>query len=339
MLGWFRSFFAPPAPRAVTAVHAHAAPSRAPQPAAPEPKPALPTKSGLGLDQESVQGQGLQAREQKLLARVGLRVERRQIELPQLPSTSSGAIDLCSRPHVEINDIVALVERDPVLTSELLRTANSVLYVGNEPAQTLHDAVLRVGLRTLRSMLYAVSVRGSLLGDRSLSTYAEEVWRQSSSCAAIARTLAKPLGMDAERAYLIGLLHDVGKLPLLAMLRKAVTKESEVTPALVGRMFRQYHEEAGAALAHAWRMPEELVEVAGKHHDFASNARNGPAAALASLSHKLDLNLSLGFEEQFRALVHAPEFDFLAVASERRQGLLALAQAAFEAQLGEHSAR
>jgi putative nucleotidyltransferase with HDIG domain len=336
MLAWIRSLFVarPPAPRA-PALRAPAA-----QPAAPaaEPQAPLPARSGLGLDHESLQG-SMQEREQRLLARVGLRVERRQIELPQLPSTSIGAIDLCARPHVEISEIVALIERDPVLSSELLRVANSVLYAGNEPAQTLHDAVLRVGLRTLRSMLYAVSVRGAILGDRSLSTYAEEVWRQSSSCAAIARTLAKPLGLEAERAYLIGLLHDVGKLPLLAMLRKAANKESEVTPALVGRMFRQYHEEAGAALARAWRLPEELIEVAARHHDFAANTRHAGSAALASLVHKIDLFLSLGSEDEFRALVHAAEFEQLAVAVERRHGLLLQAQAAFEAQLAEPSAR
>jgi len=330
MLAWIRSLFiARPVPK----------PERraAPQ-AAPEPKPALPTKSGLGLDHEPAHGGGLQGREKQLMARIGLRVERRQIELPQLPSTSGGAIDLCSRPQVEIHEIVALVERDPVLTSELLRVANSVLYVGNEPARTLQDAVVRVGLRTLRSMLYAVSVRGSLLGDRSLSVYAEEVWRQASSCAVLARTLAKPVGMDAERAYLIGLLHDVGKLPLLAMLRKAVNKESDVTPALVGRMFRQHHEEAGAALAHAWRLPEELEAVAARHHDFAHNEQHARAAALASLVHKLDMALSLGFEDEFRALAQAAEFDVLAVAPERREPLLAQARAAFESQLSEAGA-
>jgi len=333
MLAWIRSLFVSrPVP----------VPTRAPaQPAAaqamPEPKSALPTKSGLGLDREPAHGASLQGREQQLLARVGLRVERRQMELPQLPSTSGGAIDLCSRPQVEIHEIVALVERDPVLTSELLRVANSVLYVGNEPARTLQDAVVRVGLRTLRSMLYAVSVRGSLLGQGSLSVYAEEVWRQASSCAAIARALAKAAGMEAERAYLIGLLHDVGKLPLLAMLRKAVSKESDVTPALVGRMFRQYHEEAGAALAHAWRLPEELEAVAARHHDFAHNPQHARAAALASLAHKLDMALSLGFEEEFRALARAEEFDFLAIAPEQRAQLLSQARAAFEAQLGEQA--
>src|SRR6185503_13005212 len=104
--------------------------------------------------------------------------------------------------------------------------------------------------------------------------------------------------------------------------RKAVNKESEVTPALVGRMFRLYHEEAGAALARAWRLPEELVEVAGKHHDFAAHTQHGAAAALASLVHKLDLYLSLGAEEDFRGLVHAAEFEFLAVAPEKRVTLL-----------------
>jgi len=300
--------------------------------------PALPARKALGLDRLPAEGQGLQAREQQLLARVGLRVERRQIELPQMPSTSSGAIELCARPHVEIHEIVALVERDPVLTSELLRIANSVLYAGNEPATTLREAVLRVGLRTLRSMLYAVSVRGALLGDRSLATYAEEVWRQSSSCAAIARALAKPLGMDPDHAFLIGLLHDIGKLPLLAMVRKAALKESEVTPALVGRMFQLHHEEAGAALAQAWRMPAELVEVARRHHDFANNAAHGRPAALASLAHKIDLDLSLGFEDEFRALADAPELEFLGVPAERRPALLALARAAYEAQQSEHGA-
>jgi HD-like signal output (HDOD) protein len=145
--------------------------------------------------------------------------------------------------------------------------------------------------------------------------------------------------MEPEHAFLIGLLHDVGKLPLLAMLRKAASKESEVTPALVGRMFRLYHEQAGAALAQAWRMPEELVEVARCHHDFTRNAGHARSAALASLAHQVDLNLSLGFEDEFRALVNGPELDYLGMALDRRPVLLALAQAAYEEQLGEHAAR
>lgn len=341
MLDWIRSLFRGRRSAAPVRAGRRAAVSTQPtqaRVAAPQPRTALPSPSGMPLDHQPSHSKTLREREHQLLARVGLRVERRQIELPQLPSTSLGAIDLCARPHVEISEIVALVERDPVLSSELLRVANSVLYAAREPAHTLSEAVVRVGLRTLRSMLYAVSVRGAILGERSLSAYAEEVWRQSSSCGAIARALAKPLGMEPERAYLLGLLHDVGKLPLLAMLRKAANKESDVTPALVGRMFRQYHEEAGAALARAWRLPAELIEVAGNHHDFARHTEHRAAAALACLVHRVDLFLSLGSEEDFRGLVHAPEFEALGVPQERRQEWLSISLAAFEAQLGERSA-
>lgn len=315
---------------------ARAAQGESREPAGAAPRAALPAREpGMGLDHERTHARTLAERETELLARLGWRIERGELELPQLPSTSLAAIDLCARPHVEIRDLVALIERDPMLSSELLRLANSVLYAANEPAQTLNEAVLRVGLRTLRSMLYSVSVRGAILREGNLSVYAQEVWRQSSSSAAIARALAGPLRLDKERAYLIGLLHDVGKLPLLAMLRKEAAKESEITPALVGRVFRMHHEAAGAALARAWKLPEELAEVAGNHHRFETNLGHGEAAALASLAHKFDLHLSMNSEEELRALVRTREMDFLGVDEPRRHTLVARAQEAFELQLSE----
>jgi hypothetical protein len=85
-------------------------------------------------------------------------------------------------------------------------------------------------------------------------------------------------------------------------------------------------------------MPAELVEVAGRHHDFTRNAGHPRSAALASLAHQIDLDLSLGFEDEFRDLVNAPELDYLGMALERRPEVLALARAAYEAQLSEHGA-
>src|SRR5262245_25495595 len=111
MLAWLRSLFATPRPAPPARVaRAAVEPPSAPLAPESEPAPALPAPSGMALDHEPAHGRLLKEREQKLLARVGLRVERRQLELPQLPSTSLGAIDLCGRSHVEISDIVALIE-------------------------------------------------------------------------------------------------------------------------------------------------------------------------------------------------------------------------------------
>jgi HD-like signal output (HDOD) protein len=135
--------------------------------------------------------------------------------------------------------------------------------------------------------------------------------------------------MDPEKAFMIGLLQDIGKIALLTILRRAVTSSADVTPALVGRLFRHYHERAGAAVAKAWMLPEELTSVAAAHHDYASNESFPRSAALAYLAHKLDLYLSLEDEDGFRALVESDVMDFLEVSPQARWRIIDRARAAY----------
>jgi putative nucleotidyltransferase with HDIG domain len=326
-----REAAAPPRALASEAVHGREPELRT------TPRARLPVRApGLGLDHARSHAGSLAVREQAALDRIGERIDRGQFELPQLPSTSLAAIESCARPNVEIRELVRLIEGDPVLSSALLRTANSAAYAAAQPVETLDAATMRIGLRSLRSMLYSISVRGAILSNKSLGSYAEEVWRQASSMAAIARALATPLRLDPERAYLIGLLHDIGKLPLLGLLGQE--KDCSPTQALVGRLFLGYHEAAGAALARAWKLPAELGEVAGNHHDFASNESHVEAAALASLVHKLDLFLSLDAGGEYGALVRAGEMDCLEADEATRHEILQRAREAFERELTASSA-
>ena len=58
-------------------------------------------------------------------------------------------------------------------------------------------------------------MRGAILKGHLLGEYAEEVWRQALSVAGIARAIAPELGIEAEHAFMLGLLQDVGKVALL----------------------------------------------------------------------------------------------------------------------------
>lgn len=272
----------------------------------------------------------LAEREIELLARIGRRIERGQFELPHLPSTSTALINMASKPSVDIKDLVVMIGADPVLSSELLKTANSALYGAQEPAETISQAVVRIGLRSLRTMILSISMRGAILRDKGLSNYAEEVWRQSYSVASIARAIAKPLRADPEKAFLLGLLADIGKVSLLAMLRRELQPNVSLSSALIGRLFQRYHEIAGEALARAWHLPDEIVSVAGCHHRFLENTKNPRSAALVSLAHKLDLYLSLDSEPDYRNLVHAPEMDHLQLTDEQRHAVITIAQSTFE---------
>jgi len=271
----------------------------------------------------------LPEREKRLLENIARRIEAGDLELPQLPSTSLAVIDMTSRSATEMSDIVRTIESDPVLSSELLKTANSVLYAGAEPVDTIAQSVMRIGLRNLRTLMFSLSMRSAVLRDKRLSSYAEEVWRQSFSMASIARAIAKPLGVEPDRAFLQGLLADIGKVSLLAMLRRELQKNTDVSPALVGRVFYLYHETAGARLAKVWRLPEEIQSVIGCHHNFEKNEHNPNEAALVCLANRLDLLLARGDENEYRNAIHAPEMDFLELDVELRRTVLEAARGAF----------
>ncbi len=271
----------------------------------------------------------LEGEDDDILWRLSEHIEKGRFEIPQLPSTSFAAIEMCNRASADVKEIAELITTDPLLSGDLLRVANSVLYAAQEPAVTLHEAVMRVGLRALRSLILSASMRSVLLSSRGLAHYAEEVWRQSVSVAMIAREIAEPLGFEKEKAYALGLLHDVGKVALLAMLGKELTGVGDLTPALVGQVFLKLHERAGAAMARAWRLPEEICSVAGSHHDLGANLEHPRSAALAHLCHSLDLHLSLDDEQGYRELVHSPAFDFLGAQEPVRHRVLALGHEAY----------
>jgi len=321
-----------------------------------EPKPALPadtfqdsltdlaignaSRSGIGhLDDEGKISVVLVGADEDLLWNIERRIERGRFQLPQLPSTSMAAIELTNHPSADIVELSQMISSDPLLCSELLKMANSARYAAEVPAETLHDAIMRIGMRTLRSMIFSVSMRGVILRGHGLSESAEEVWRQALSLAAIARAIAKEVRTDPDKAFMLGLLQDIGKVALLTMLREEIRERSDVNPALVGRMFHRFHERAGAAMATAWRLPAELASVAGCHHDYKANQEFPQSAAVANLVHQLDLYLSLGDGERFRALARSDMLDFLGVPAPARGRILVLAKEAFDKAHAEHVAQ
>jgi len=343
MLAWMRGLLGlseQPVPIRRAPTRIGMGPCSGPPPALPQRSPGA-RSSGPAAPVEAARGVGnldrpqavtviLEGPQEKLLWRLSQRVDTGEYDLPQLPATTLSALELAGRPSAEVAALVELISADPLLSSELLRLANSALYSASTPVESLHQAVMRVGLRALRGLIFSASLRGALLGDRVLREYAEEVWRQALSVARVARAIARPLGRDPEQAYVLGLLHDLGKVALLALLREEGKQGSDLTTALVGQVFHTLHEKAGAAMARAWKLPAAVASVAGRHHDLGADHSHRQEAALAQLAHQLDLLASLGDEPGFTALLEHLAFDILEVTPAARQAALVAARSALE---------
>ncbi len=319
LIGWFKRVLFPVPATPQREAPSQQRPGDAPLPTRTEnkPSPAALMRPVVGpLDGEENMKVVLESPEEELLWRLSQRIESGKLDIPMLPPTSVAALEMVNRPSVEVRQLVEAIERDPLIASELLRMANSALYATAAEASSVQQAVMRVGLKTVRNVIFGAAMKSSLGNARRLNEYAEEVWRQAQAVAIVARTLSGSAGIDREQGYLIGLLHDLGKIALLGMLQTEMKDMGRLTPALVGRAFRTFHERAGRAMALDWKLPAEIVSVAGCHHDFAANVEHPREAALAKLAHEVDLRLSLRDDIGLRALVDSPALTQLGIADE-----------------------
>jgi len=293
--------------------------------ALPMPEPVTETV----LESPQILSGPLLTRQREILDRIGERIERGQFDLPHLPSTSMVVMDLAANPSSEIPEIVETLSTDPVLSTRLLRMANSALYATQEPVETIHEAIMRVGMRELRSLILALSMRQVIFRNGKLTNYAEETWRQAYSVAVISRSIAEPCSMPADKLFLLGLLHDVGKIALLSMLQREIKDTQDVTPTLVGRAFLEYHEHTGSLMAEGWKLSEEFISVAGCHHNYENNEQYARSAAVVSLAHRLDMNLSSGDASVYWRASSYPELEFLGLNPDAQTALIATAHEAF----------
>lgn len=170
-------------------------------------------------------------------------------------------------PLADIGRITRAVGLDPLISSKLLRLANSVAYCANgKPIADIGIAIQRLGIEVVRTISLAVAM-DQMLNARRVAGFqrlSREVWEHSVHVAAIARVLARRLGrINPDEAMLAGLVHDLG---VFYLLYRAVDyphyRENE---ALTMELLRDWHEEIGETLLDMLELPPSIKEAVREH--------------------------------------------------------------------------
>lgn len=122
---------------------------------------------------------------------------------------------LLSDPNSGLEDIAELIRLDAALTTRVIQISNSVWFRRGLPSNTITEAVNRVGFREVYRMVGVVA--SSALVAQPLAVYnrtTQAAWRESVAGAFAAEMLAERLGEDMPGAYMSGLLHGIGRLPI-----------------------------------------------------------------------------------------------------------------------------
>lgn len=222
--------------------------------------------------------------------------------LTPMPAVVIKLLDVLRDANANFDRVAQVIARDQAITATVLKLANSPLYRGRQQIDTVSHAVSRIGMVSLRDVVLAATVLK--LPGRSL-VQVERIRKELLAAGTAARLLAGHCRVNVERAFVAGLLQDVGRFLITAVDAPtyfAVTQdEMACSPSFVEserRWLGFTHAEVGAALAEQWRFPDFLVATIA-HQNNPAEAEDPEVARMSSLG-------SLGAKVGIRLVRRAP---------------------------------
>lgn len=208
--------------------------------------------------------------------------------MPTIPKVVQELIDSFSNEDVDIESIARKVALDQVLTAKVLRLANSSYYGLQRRIGSVDEAVVVMGLNSLRTLVVATGVTGAFAPIEGFDR--THFWRRSLVVAAYSRWLAKRCGLNSEMAFTAGLMHAIGEILIhLAMPQEAAELDRRVRAGerridIERATLGFSHCEVGAELARRWCFPADMQTAILQYDNPLAHEPVHPLAALTHVS-------------------------------------------------------
>ena len=218
--------------------------------------------------------------------------------------------------HLQADDLgmpelAALVAKDAGMTGKILTVANSSAYHRNGRQPSLEQAMVALGTDMIKTLVISDSVFQTFNSfPNSGATDLRAFWKNSLTAAVLAREAARRMNYSQpEEAYLAGLLHNVGRLALLATAPKEyafnfTARDDEDLCAVEQRTLQITHAEAGAWLIERWQLDSFLADSVLYHHEPSARLEAAhPLIRIVRLAHVLSSHANDdGLVDEARAL-------------------------------------
>jgi HD-like signal output (HDOD) protein len=196
-------------------------------------------------------------------------------QLYSLPAVALEVLRLTSNPTIDTRALKECIERDPALTTRLLRVVNSSLFGLTREVSDLNQALALMGIKPLKLLVLGFSLPGDLF-DGVSATVLQDYWKHTLIKAVAAREISQRIAhVPGDDAFLAGLLQDLGKLALIRdldepyarLVEQARSRGAALEP-LERALFGFDHTQFSARLLAHWGLPASLVEVVGRTRDL-----------------------------------------------------------------------
>jgi putative nucleotidyltransferase with HDIG domain len=181
------------------------------------------------------------------------------------------AFTLLRKRDFSLSEVSAVIETDPVVAARLVHLANSVAFATFTKLESVLACVTRLGARELSFFLMETAARQLVeCHDPRIAHICDGLWEHSLSVAILSHDLVEAVpGLDAEAAYLAGLLHDIGRPVVAEMLLDAEGRllgkrvDHWIMPSKWLGIITQCERTVGLAVTRAWTLPDSVVDAVG----------------------------------------------------------------------------
>ncbi len=245
----------------------------------------------------------------EIMTEVAARIKGGDIELPPVPDIIIRLNQYMQRDDASTQEVVKTVMADQILTSKILKVANSAYYAPPVKISTLHHAISYLGFKSIISIVTAYALTS--INSKNPKEI-KKILQHSLLCAFVAKRIATVLRLDPEELFLCGLLHDIGKTVLINLMSDYKLPD-EVRLGLIQRC----HGGAGYLLATKWNLSDSVRSTINHHHHPEKSESDRAAVETVFLANML-ANDPKGLEAldyEFQAIDIA-KLDFNGILSE-----------------------
>jgi HD-like signal output (HDOD) protein len=200
------------------------------------------------------------------LQKLASEVSEGSIDLPCFPEVVIRISTALADPKTTTDHVVTIVGAEPRLAARILQTANSAAFnTSGKPLTDLRSAITRLGHQMVHgtAMSYAMQQMKNEASLRSIVQPMTQLWSRSIAVASICRIVARRTKLNADEAFLTGLLHGIGNLYIMA---RAATQAAGLGSSWLD-LLAGWQASIGKAVLESWGFAEELCDAVGEQAD------------------------------------------------------------------------
>lgn len=216
----------------------------------------------------------MSTQENALLAILLDQIKNDKLVLPTLPEIALRVKDACDSAEASLHSIAEVISKDPALTARMIKVANSAYYARAVKASNLSQAVNRIGLAAIKNIAISMAMEQLFICQNDVVfDYFDRAWTQSIHVASAATTALTAYRerhphspVEADTLTLMGLVHNIGVLPILAEAEKHEGKFANA--AFLDHAIAKLSKHIGVAIIRTWEFDKDYAVVVAKWDQF-----------------------------------------------------------------------